>query len=378
MIRTVLAAGLAMAMVMTISAAARAAYIEQEFKEPPPARKGDVVRPRPPLPPEPIARNHVPELATTLDRLEIRRPLVCGRLVVYPLAIRGGAGGPGGTWWTMDAALAKGVLTVSERGDGGTVPFVVMENSSRSDHVFIMAGEVISGGKQTRTVRQDVILAPGQRADVPVFCVEQHRWKGEAAFSGAGLLVPQSVQKEMRKGADQAAVWSEVGRANAALSVAPATGTIEAGYKSAPVQRELDEVRRAILPEAPADAVGYIFADRHAGRALGIELFGRTDLAQALLGKLIDAYAVDLVVPMRERSDSRLRHRPPDDDLARAFLERLRRAGSDRGDTPSSGAGIRLRAADLVGGGVSIDGRLVHFGCQAEERMVPMPMPEPR
>ena len=338
----------------------QASYIEEAFKEASPARVPPDVRNIPPPPPPPTT--HVPELARYLDRVEIGRALVCGRLAVYPLVLRRD-GALHGRWWTLDAAIAKSVLAVWEREGGGTVPLVVMENRSRDDSVFAMAGEIISGGKQTRTLRCDVILAPGQRIDVPVLCVERHRWEGKGLFGPAEMLVPQSIQKEMRRGADQSGIWSEVARNNAALGTENATGSLEAGLKAGPVRRELDEVRRTIVPEVPRDCVGFLFADRHAAGGLGAELFGRSDLALALLPKLIDAYAVDFVIPFK---GDRGRWTMPD-GMAAEFLNRIRRTGSHRSDTPGSGAGIRMRSAGLVGDGVGFGEALVHFGCQAEK-----------
>lgn len=315
----------------------------------------------------------MPELARLLERLEPRRPLVCGRLAVYPIAARGGSD-LGGRWLTMDAALARGLLAVTERDGGGSVPVIRLENRSGADYIFVMAGEVAAGGKQTRTLRQDVILAPKQRIEVPVFCVEQHRWSGKAEFSAGGMLVPQSIQREMRRGADQASVWSEVDRAAGALGARNPTSSLELAMKAAPVQRELDEVRRIIMPEVPADSIGFVLADRWTGRALGGEFFGRSDLALALLPKLLDAYAVDLVLPHgRERPAGR----PPDETIAWDFIGRIRAAGSHRTGTPGSGEGIGMRAGGLVGDGVGLGGVLVHFGCQAEDQIVPMPMPMP-
>jgi hypothetical protein len=273
----------------------------------------------------------------------------------------------------MDAAISRGLLGVTELGGGGSVPVIRMDNRSRNENVFIMAGEVVSGGKQTRTVRQDVILAPGQRVEIPVFCVEARRWEGKPDFKAGAVLVPQSIQREMRAGADQAKVWSEVARSNAALGAESPTGDVSAGYLAAPVQRDLDAVRRCIVPETPRDSVGFVFVDRWAGRGLGAEFFGRSDLAQALLPKLIDAYAVDLVVASKgDRS-----YAPPDEGAAWDFVRDVQRAGSWRASTPGSGAGIGLRAGGLVGDGVSLSDDLVHFGCQTTERVVPLPAPYP-
>ena len=352
-------------------ASASAAYIEEELGPAPPRRPAPRIRPPLRLPPP---TPHVPELAAYLDRVEVRHPLICGRLAVFPAMLRG-HGGPAGRWWTADAAIANGILIVTEKSGGGTVPVVVMENRSRADHVFVMAGEVVSGGKQTRTVRRDIILSPGQRVETPVLCVEANRWKGKAAFGAAGVLVPQSIQKALRKGADQSAVWAEVARNNAALGSENATGSLELGLKAGPVARRLADVRRTIVPEVPAGSVGFIFADRSAGRVIGAEFFGRSDLARGLLAKLIDAYAVDLVLQVR--GDRVVR--PVDRAIAHEFLNRIRRAGSRRTGTPGSGSGIAARSAGLVGDGVSFGSHLVHFGCQVEDRIVvPLVRPVPR
>jgi hypothetical protein len=45
--------------------------------------------------------------------------------------------------------------------------------------------------------------------------------------------------------------------------------------------------------------------------------------------------------------------------------------------SPGAGEGIRMRGPGLVGDGVGMGDALVHFGCQAEERIVPMPAPRP-
>jgi hypothetical protein len=231
---------------------------------------------------------------------------------------------------------------------------------------------VISGGKQTRTVRRDVVLAPRQRIELDVFCVEAQRWQGGKQFSAGKALVPQSIQKELRKGADQQRVWSEVARNNAALQAENATGSLELALKSDAVRRKLADVRRSIVPRMPRGTVGYIFVDR--GRAVGADFFGRDDLAEELLPKLLDSYAVDCVIIYRSSARA---WKPTNHRAAIEFFERIRRTGSDRIDTPGSGAGIRTRRGGLLGDGVSLSGTVVHYGVQIQDRIVPTPKPRP-
>ena len=127
------------------------------------------------------------------------------------------------------------------------MPVVVVKNTSRDQHVFIMTGEVISGGKQTRTVRSDVVLAPGQRIELSVFCVEAHRWRGGEKFSAANALLPQSIQQELRRGASQGRMWSEVARNNAALGAENATGSLELALRAKPVQDKLAAMKAKML-----------------------------------------------------------------------------------------------------------------------------------
>ena len=307
----------------------------------------------------------MPELARFLKRLEIRKPRIHGDLGIFPLTLRKGEA-LRGRWSAMDEAIESGILVVTEQKIGAAVPVIYMENRSPDRHVFVMGGEVVSGGKQTRTIRKDIVLAPGQKLDIGAFCVEAGRWHGDQEFESSALMLPQSVQKELRKGTDQKRVWAEVDRINRSLGSQNATSSLEIGLNAAPVRKRLGRVRAAIVPKVPGGSIGFVFVYR--GRAVGAEFFGRPDLARALLPKILDAYAVDFVL----REPGRARRSPaPREHIAAAFLNHVRLAGSTRSETAGSGAGIRTRSAGLVGEGVSLGDSLVHFGVQIEKRIMP-------
>ena len=268
-----------------------------------------------------------------------------------------------GAWQTLDEAFRRGTLGISEKG-GGSVPVVSVENRSRDAYILLMMGDVIKGGMQTRTVRYDTILGPGQRLDLEVFCVEAHRWEGEKSFAPAETMVPQSIQGQLRRGESQSEVWRGVGGKNSSLGAENATGSLEKAMKAPEVERKLDAVRRRIVPEIPRGTVGFIFV--HGGRAVGAEFFGSEDLARAELPHLLDSYAVDYVIlggSIRPTSDNR---------AAIEYFERICRAGSQRAKTAGSGAGIRTRADELLGDGVSLDSTLVHYGVQVDRKVEPV------
>jgi hypothetical protein len=315
---------------------------------------------------------HVIELAGFLEAAEIYAGIGYAPLTVFPIRLRSDDVLPG-SWLTMDDALASGRLVILEKGDGGQVPLVQVENQSRTDHVLMMSGELLSGGKQTRTVRQDVIVAPGQRVDVPVLCVEKRRWGGEPKFEAGQMLLPQAIHRALRQGADQDRIWGEVTRNNAALRAENPTDSLHAALGDPQIRDRVRVAGQRILPDVPRDSVGFLFVV--GDRAAGAELFGCRALSTGLLPKLIDSYMVDVIVqgPGRPGIESDRHQR-----AAIEFFERIRRAASSYANTPGAGDGIRTRTPELLGEGVGLDRRLVHFGIQPAAMPVRQSRPDSR
>jgi len=312
----------------------------------------------------PPTDRHVAELARFFNGVKIAAPIVERSLAVYPVLVDD-VPLLHGTWQTLDEAITRGTLVIREKG-GGSVPVVSVENRSNEVYILLMMGDVIKGGMQTRTVRQNTILAPGQRLDVEVLCVEAHRWGGEPVFSAAKTKVPQALQNELRRGASQGEVWQGVAGNNASLGAANATGSLERALKSTAVEEKLDAVRKRVVPEIPHGTVGFIFV--HGDRTVGAEFFGSEGLARSEFPQLLDSYAVDYVI----LSEAGRRYRDArDDNPAIDFFERVCRAGSQRVKTAGSGAGIRTQTDGLLGDGVSLDSTLVHYGVQVERKPQP-------
>jgi len=58
-------------------------------------------------------------------------------------------------------------------------------------------------------------------------------------------------------------------------------------------------------------------------------------------------------------------------DAGIAFFQQIRRAGSRRTTTPGSGDGITTRTGGLVGDGVALAERLIHYAVQTDVRIEP-------
>ena len=78
--------------------------------------------------------------------------------------------------------------------------------------LLLLAGEVVSGGKQDRIIGKDRIIPIGAKPlPLDVFCVEHSRWtSGGAKFSAARTMVHPTVREQAAVDQDQGKVWAAV------------------------------------------------------------------------------------------------------------------------------------------------------------------------
>ena len=75
------------------------------------------------------------------------------------------------------------------QGGGASVNQLVLINRGKRPLV-LLAGELISGGKQDRIIAKDRIVAPGaDPLPLDVFCVEHGRWSSGSQFATAKMIV---------------------------------------------------------------------------------------------------------------------------------------------------------------------------------------------
>jgi hypothetical protein len=111
-------------------------------------------------------------IATALGALSVGHPKTVGRLTVFPLLTPTPVGS---SYVLLDDALAKGVASVTEISDAGSVPELKFENRDVNP-ALIVDGEALVGAKQNRIVNITILVAAQSTTKMPVSCVERGRW----------------------------------------------------------------------------------------------------------------------------------------------------------------------------------------------------------
>jgi hypothetical protein len=218
---------------------------------------------------------------------------------------------------TLSEALGKGWVVVRETAN---VQQLTIENQSDKVTVFLNAGDIVKGGRQDRTVRDDLILPP-RSGMVPLaaFCVEHGRWtqRGEespAAFSANDkLLSSRKLKMAARYGLNQGEVWSGVAEQQVQLNenvsrLAGKSVDTRSAASSSSLQltlenKDLDTVRRRYLDELgpimndKTDVIGFVYAIN--GEINSAEVYNNKSLFRALWPKLLESAVTEAIAECR-------------------------------------------------------------------------------
>ncbi len=112
---------------------------------------------------------------------------------------------------------------------GDQVNTLVLVNNS-SKPLLLLAGEIVTGGKQDRVIAKDRIVPVGAAPiDLSVFCIEPGRWTEDSPTFGAaakapshGFMVQPTIRERAMVEKDQQQVWESVRGAISQMEVAAA------------------------------------------------------------------------------------------------------------------------------------------------------------
>ena len=207
---------------------------------------------------------------------------------------------------------------------GDEVNTLVLVNHSKRP-LLLLAGEIVTGGKQDRIVAKDrIVPADADPIDLSVFCIEPGRWTESSSTFGASdkssahsFMVQPTVRERAMVDQDQQQVWDSVHGAISQMEMAAAPPLPARPLDAAPVMRlsgttsyakvmqseavseKVDEAaapvmqaREQVLAKLRDEhAIGVVVAVR--GEIIWADLFANTDLLSRYWTKLVRSYAAE-------------------------------------------------------------------------------------
>lgn len=253
---------------------------------------------------------------------EVLPPIVRGNLAIYPVLAAHSS--DASLFLTLDEGVRSGQVTVTEAGEerglvrpgqpipprtGAEVNRLVLYNNSPHP-LLLLAGEIVTGGKQDRVIGADRIVPPNAGPiDLSVFCVEPGRWvASSSSFGSMGMQMAQpSVRSSAMAERNQAQVWANVRSSKAKVAAtlsAPEADAIGATtsyakvFSSAPVSKAVAQYGavndQSILRDLRAKgAVGVVVAVD--GRVQWADIFASSDLLAKYWTKLMHSYIAEAI-----------------------------------------------------------------------------------
>ncbi|TNE55852.1 MAG: hypothetical protein EP344_13100 [Bacteroidetes bacterium] len=179
---------------------------------------------------------------------------------------------------------------------------LTVQNKS-TETIFLMAGDVVTGGNQDRVIAQDDIIPPGTIKQIAVFCVEAGRSsyydpeapeaeKQIAAFRGYYNVASPQVRKAVFSG-NQQNVWNaveSVTSANAAFSDTKAYAALDTENEQKTLREGYLRFFEGKFANRP-NTVGVVAVS--AGEVIAVDIFGRPELFRQHYMALLHGYAAE-------------------------------------------------------------------------------------
>jgi hypothetical protein len=293
-----------------------------------------------------------------LESLELGSIQMFKNMAIVPLFAQADSGPD---YLTLQEALDKKVIKITELDESGSVPELKVENTS-TEYVLLLDGEELMGAKQNRVLNTTILLKPNSETVIPVSCTEQGRWAySSRAFSSSGHILSQqirsskaqsvhaSLRRERGYHSDQGAVWNDIHKLSADAEVASPTGAMQDVYESK--SSVLAEYEKAF--EYRPKQQGFLAMLN--GEVVGFDILSRAAAFQKLYSKLIKSYAMDA---MLQKSPENV---PATLEKAQAFLKGITECTVQHYPSVGYGEDYRFEGTKRVGSGLVAEEAVIHL-----------------
>ena len=181
-------------------------------------------------------------------------------------------------------------LTIAERDGAPVVGELVVTNNSDAP-VLLLAGDLLEGGWQHRTVSESILIDAGMAAVVEVTCVERGRWSGGRRHDNRGRKLSPSVRAavvSIPRPTRQSGVWDRVSSYDRRFTASATESYVDhLDNTTTAATTDLDELRP--LPGQVGVLIGI------AGYPVFLELFDSPEALDANWLQILKSASLDAV-----------------------------------------------------------------------------------
>ena len=170
---------------------------------------------------------------------------------------------------TLAEGVKAGLVKITEDKQERVRRLLITNLSEK--HLFIQVGELVTGGKQDRTLQTSLVVPPKTGpVPIPSFCVEQSRWSGGKGFIAPGIVVADQTANVSAQTGSQDGVWRGVSsyKRRAAENVGRTTSRPAKASRSSSIKEELQDGDFKRISAAYEEALGHCI--RRVSRPRGV------------------------------------------------------------------------------------------------------------
>lgn len=255
---------------------------------------------------------------------------------------------------TLQEAMAKEIVVVHETSD---VNLLSVENKDPNVEVFIMAGDVVKGGKQDRAIAFDLVVPPKSGlVALPSFCVESGRWRKRGAETDGKFgcsdcqVVGRTLKAAVNESRQQGEVWKEVAEAQKRISdnvgknvqAAASPSSLQLALEDKDLNQKLANYEKELsdICKGKSDVIGVAIVVN--GHVSGVDVFGSSDLFCKLWPKLLKSAATEAFA----ESDKLVKFKLPTAQAVESFMAEA--AAGESKEVPLVSAGSRGLTANNI------------------------------
>jgi hypothetical protein len=254
------------------------------------AETGGAKAPPPKAPPTPATPAALSESSKMLDPIQIESltltPIISTKQKIEDEKLI-----------VLDEAMGKKLVRIHE-SDNEDVNNLKLTNKS-DQALFLLAGEVIIGGKQDRIIGRNTIVPPKKTLTVPVFCVEHGRWDNSSKEFTTAKALAHGRLRGSASFDTQSDVWKEVAAKNELRKTKSSTDTYrkvatqQSDGTLAKWEKQVDAALGKLGDKDKAKLVG--FAVSLNGKVATVDVFDNPTLFKKLQSKLVRSYITEAI-----------------------------------------------------------------------------------